>query len=171
MRETVKKAKRPTEGQLSLTTIPVYRGGGGLARSLPQVSSSKPVFNVYFDGGDSGEYAYGSWEVEFMGFKFGARLVRFGAETNGTRTTSNCSEYLALIAALTWLQSVKDKGKYRVEISGDSKLVVEQMAGRWKCRLPHLQGLRHRAYVLLAGFHSWETKWQPRKHSLSRFGH
>lgn len=30
---------------------------------------SKNVFKVYFDGGDHGERAYGSWEVEFNGFR------------------------------------------------------------------------------------------------------
>lgn len=132
---------------------------------------SVPTFHIYFDGGGSGEYAYGSWEVEFMGFLYGNRRLRFPATLGGVRTTSNCAEYLALLCALDWLQSVKEPRNYAVKVSGDSKLVINQVNRFWKCKLPHLQMLRLQVWNRLENFAWFDCEWKPRQHSVARFGH
>jgi ribonuclease HI len=61
-------------------------------------------------------------------------------------STNNVSEYRAVIAALKW---VKGKTSGNITIKTDSKLVVEQCLGRWKCKQAHLKPLRQEAKDLL----------------------
>jgi len=44
----------------------------------------------------------------------------------------------------------------------DSKLVVEQLAGRWKVRHAGLRPLVDQAQALLAGFARWRIRHEPR---------
>lgn len=53
-------------------------------------------------------------------------------------TTNNVAEYRGLIAGL---EAAVELGATEVEARLDSKLVVEQMSGRWKISKPHLQPL------------------------------
>ncbi|MBI5728318.1 MAG: ribonuclease HI family protein [Candidatus Magasanikbacteria bacterium] len=52
--------------------------------------------------------------------------------------TNNYAEYRAIISAL---KKSKELGATEVECLADSKLVVEQLNGRWKVREPALQKL------------------------------
>ena len=58
-------------------------------------------------------------------------------------TTNNVAEYSGLVAALTMAAAV-DPGA-RVEVRMDSKLVVEQMSGRWKIKDRRLAGIAAQA--------------------------
>jgi probable phosphoglycerate mutase len=69
--------------------------------------------------------------------------------------TNNEAEYEALIEGL---KAVSEWKPDRLEIFLDSKLVVEQVNGRWKVKEPHLQPLQTRAKELLAGFPEVEIK-------------
>ena len=84
--------------------------------------------------------------------------------------TNNVAEWLSLIGALEWLQSVKGRDQYELKIIGDSQLVLFCLNGRWKARKPHLKILRDRALELLKGFR-WDVEWQARCHNVNRFGH
>ena len=113
---------------------------------------------------------YGSWSVEINGMKKLASRVKFEREKVGTMVTNNVAEWLALIGALEWLQSVKDRRQYEVKIIGDSQLVLFCLNLRWKTRKPHLKPLRDRARELLKDFR-WSVEWQARCHNVNRFGH
>jgi len=63
-------------------------------------------------------------------------------------TTNNEAEYHALIEGL---KAVKDWKPDRLEIYLDSKLVVEQMNGRYRIKAPELVPLHQRATELLRG--------------------
>ncbi len=130
-------------------------------------------FNVYFDGGGSHDFAYGSWEVVWNGFKKREHRLNFKhwRSISGKGATSNVAEFLSLIGALEWLQSVKEKNNYTISIHGDSMLVINQLTGRYKCRKEHLRILRDDAVVLLQGWKDWTATWQSRINNLSRFGH
>jgi ribonuclease HI len=69
--------------------------------------------------------------------------------------TNNEAEYEALIEGL---KAVSEWKPDRLEIFLDSKLVVEQVNGRWKVREARLQPLQTRAKELLAGFPEVEIK-------------
>ncbi|HEX2050224.1 MAG TPA: ribonuclease HI family protein [Actinomycetota bacterium] len=64
-------------------------------------------------------------------------------------TTNNVAEYEALIAGL---QLARDHGVARLRVLLDSKLVVEQMAGRWKIKNDRLRVLAVRAQKLMRDF-------------------
>lgn len=53
-------------------------------------------------------------------------------------------------------------GAREVELVLDSKLVVEQLAGRWKVRHAGLRGLHARARELLDRFDRWSIRHEPR---------
>lgn len=131
------------------------------------------VFNVYFDGGTSpgSSDGYGSWEVQFNGFSKRVQRQPFLKSDHGRAITNNVAEYLSLLGALEWLQSVQGKEHYSVHITGDSMLVINQVNQNWRVRKHHLQKLVDRCCLLLEDFKDWKTEWKPRKYSMSRFGH
>ncbi|WP_410675130.1 bifunctional RNase H/acid phosphatase [Amycolatopsis sp. cmx-4-68] len=73
--------------------------------------------------------------------------------------TNNVAEYRGLIAGLT---AAAEVGASTVDVRMDSKLVVEQMSGRWKIKHPDMQPLAERAKELAAGFTRVKYEWIPR---------
>jgi len=69
--------------------------------------------------------------------------------------TNNEAEYHALIEGL---KAVSEWKPDRLEIFLDSKLVVEQMNGRWKVKEARMQSLQAKAKELLAAFPEAEIK-------------
>jgi len=65
------------------------------------------------------------------------------------RATNNEAEYHALLEGLL---AVKDWNSDRLEVYLDSKLVVEQINGRYKVKAPELIPLHQRAMKLLLQF-------------------
>jgi ribonuclease HI len=131
--------------------------------------------NVYFDGGTGkssvkGVFGYGSWEVHFNGFVKRVERDPFAKNRVGYDITNNVFEYLALIGALEFLQTVQNKHLYEIKISGDSQLVIRQLTGGYRCKKSHLKKLRGHAIMLLTNF-KWTVEWKPRVHSVRRFGH
>jgi broad specificity phosphatase PhoE/ribonuclease HI len=84
------------------------------------------------------------------------------AEGHGAigRTTNNVAEYRGLIAGLREAQSV---GANQVVVQMDSKLVVEQMSGRWKVKHPDMVALYQEAKELASTFESISYRWIPRE--------
>lgn len=74
--------------------------------------------------------------------------------------TNNVAEYRGLIAALT---AAADVGAREVEVRMDSKLVVEQMSGRWKVKHPDMIPLNRRAAELARTFDRVTFQWIPRE--------
>ncbi len=70
------------------------------------------------------------------------------AEALGT-ATNNVAEYRGLIAGLEAAAGIDPAA--RVEVRMDSKLVVEQMSGRWQVKHPDLKPLAARALAILPG--------------------
>lgn len=73
--------------------------------------------------------------------------------------TNNVAEYRGLIAGLT---AAGDVGAREVEVRMDSKLVVEQMSGRWKVKHPDMIPLNREAAGLVRGFDRVTFQWIPR---------
>jgi probable phosphoglycerate mutase len=73
--------------------------------------------------------------------------------------TNNVAEYRALIAGLD--DAVK-LGANEAEVFMDSKLVVEQMSGRWKVKHPDLIDLHTQARKLASRFDRISYAWVPR---------
>ncbi|HZB30922.1 MAG TPA: bifunctional RNase H/acid phosphatase [Streptosporangiaceae bacterium] len=87
------------------------------------------------------------------------RILTEMAEALG-RTTNNVAEYRGLIAGLRAAARVSTAAS--VEVRMDSKLVVEQMSGRWKIKHPDMIPLAREARDVAAGFSSVRYTWVPR---------
>ncbi|MCW5952310.1 MAG: reverse transcriptase-like protein [Propionibacteriaceae bacterium] len=72
--------------------------------------------------------------------------------------TNNVAEYSGLIAGLEMARAI-DPGA-AVDVRMDSKLVIEQMAGRWKVRHPDMKPLALKAQRLRPAQVTWT--WVPR---------
>jgi probable phosphoglycerate mutase len=77
-------------------------------------------------------------------------------------TTNNVAEYSGLIAGL---RAAAELGAAEVEVRMDSKLVVEQMSGRWQIKHPGLRPLAAEAATLVRQFRSVRFTWVPREHN------
>ncbi|MEU3011272.1 bifunctional RNase H/acid phosphatase [Nocardia asteroides] len=73
--------------------------------------------------------------------------------------TNNVAEYRGLIAGLA---AAAELGARVVAVRMDSKLVVEQMSGRWKVKHPSMIPLAEQARALVAGFDRVSFAWIPR---------
>ncbi|WP_224386821.1 bifunctional RNase H/acid phosphatase [Pseudonocardia sp. ICBG1293] len=105
--------------------------------------------------GNPGPAGYGAVVLDA-----GARQVLGEVYDGLGTTTNNVAEYRGLIAGLT---AARDLGATEVEARMDSKLVVEQMSGRWKIKHPALAELADTARELAADFDAVTFVWIPRK--------
>jgi broad specificity phosphatase PhoE/ribonuclease HI len=103
--------------------------------------------------GNPGPAGYGAVVKDAEGEVLAERKESLGVVTN------NVAEYRGLIAGLT---AAAEVGASTVDVRMDSKLVVEQMSGRWKIKHPDMQPLAARAKELAAGFSRVEYAWIPR---------
>ncbi|MGQ5262335.1 bifunctional RNase H/acid phosphatase [Micromonospora sp. ZYX-F-536] len=81
------------------------------------------------------------------------------SESLGT-ATNNVAEYQGLIAGLA---AAAELGVAEVDVRMDSKLVVEQMCGRWQIKHPGLRPLAAQAAGLVGRFAAVRFTWIPRE--------
>lgn len=139
---------------------------------LPGQAPEQPI-GVIFDGGSRGNpgQGYGSYALRWPGQPQQIVQLRFGDSV-----TNNEAEYDTLIAALeAILKKLRDSGAppdtARVEIRGDSLLVVNQVMGTWEVKEPRLLMRRDRARSLLEQFGRWQISHHGREHSVETLGH
>jgi broad specificity phosphatase PhoE/ribonuclease HI len=113
---------------------------------------------VEADGGSRGNPGPGGYGAVVRDAGTGEVL----AERSGAlgHTTSNVAEYSGLIAGL---RAAVELGAADVEARLDSKLVVEQMSGRWRIRQSHLQPLASEAASLVRQLGNVRFQWVPRE--------
>ena len=103
--------------------------------------------------GNPGPAGYGAVVKSATGDVLAERKAALGIATN------NVAEYQGLIAGLA---AARDLGATTVTVRMDSKLVVEQMSGRWQIRHPALRALADTARGLAVGFDAIGYEWIPR---------
>ncbi len=116
------------------------------------------VVVVEADGGARGNPGPAGWGAVVRDPTDG-RVLAQAAEAIGV-ATNNVAEYQGLIAGLSM---AADLGAAEVEVRMDSRLVVEQMAGRWRIRHPGLRPLAARAAELVERFDRVHFQWVPRE--------
>jgi ribonuclease HI len=75
------------------------------------------------------------------------------------RTTNNVAEWTGVVRAL---ELARELGAERVDLFLDSKLIVEQLHGRWRVKDAKLQPLWAAARSTLGGFRLWSATHVPR---------
>ncbi|MPZ15218.1 MAG: reverse transcriptase-like protein [Chloroflexi bacterium] len=136
--------------------------------------STAPVsVRIVFDGGSirNPGHGYGSYQL-----RIGEAAPRMARLDFGSPITSNEAEYLTLVHALEdTITSLEAEGvnpaTARVEVLGDSQLVLKQVTGEWKVRMAHLRPLHRRAVDLVERFGSVMLTWHPRWRSVRILGH
>jgi len=105
--------------------------------------------------GNPGPAGYGAVVIDAAtGTVLAERKDAIGIETN------NVAEYRGLIAGL---RAAKELGAVRVAVRMDSKLVVEQMNGKWQVKHPGLRPLAREAAQLRLSFAEVTFEWVPRE--------
>ena len=139
---------------------------------LPGQAPERPI-GLVFDGGSKGNpgVGYGSYALRWPGQSQQLVHLQFG-----DHVTNNEAEYDTLIAALEAVskrlqESGAAPGTARVEIRGDSLLVINQVSGEWKCTEERLRVRRDRARELLRGCGEWKLIHHPREDSVRVLGH
>ena len=126
-----------------------------LLRGAGVVDPTADRAHVYFDGaarGNPGPAAVG-WAVVSADGVAGEDGERIG------RATNNRAEYEALVRAL---EAADELGFRRVDVRGDSELVVRQVRGEYETRDPELRERRVTARELLERFEDWSIEHVPR---------
>jgi broad specificity phosphatase PhoE/ribonuclease HI len=104
--------------------------------------------------GNPGPAGYGAVvRDESSGAVLAERMDYLGIQTN------NVAEYHGLIAGLT---AAAEVGAHLVTVRMDSKLVIEQMTGRWQIKHPAMRQLAEQAAALASRFDDVSYGWIPR---------
>ncbi len=112
---------------------------------------------VEADGGSRGNPGPAGYGTVVWSADHGAVLAE--SKQSIGRATNNVAEYSGLIAGL---EEAARLGATDVDVSMDSKLVVEQMSGRWKVKHPDLAVLHQQATALSTRFDHITYTWIPR---------
>ena len=112
---------------------------------------------VEADGGSRGNPGPAGYGAVVKDAATGRPLVERAAAI-GT-ATNNVAEYGGLIAGL---RAALELGADEVEVRMDSKLVVEQMSGRWQVKHPAMKPLAREAAELVAQLPKVRFTWIPR---------
>ncbi len=100
---------------------------------------------IYTDGasrGNPGQASYG-----FVIFEGNGKLLHEKGQCIGI-ATNNVAEYTAVLAALSYVQKNFGKKKVYIELYADSKLVIEQLSGRFKIKSLHLKPIIEKIKIL-----------------------
>ena len=124
-------------------------------RSVQPRSSGRRLV-VEADGGSRGNPGPAAYGALVRDADTGAVLSTEGLTIG--EATNNVAEYSGLIAGLEMARDIDRDAE--VEVRMDSKLVVEQMAGRWKIKHPSMIPLARRASALRPVRVTWT--WVPR---------
>jgi broad specificity phosphatase PhoE/ribonuclease HI len=100
---------------------------------------------VEADGGSRGNPGPAGYGALVRDAETGEVLAEVAAGIG--RASNNVAEYQGLLAGLTAAAAVPDVED--VEVRMDSKLVVEQMSGRWQVKHPDMRTLRREAAALV----------------------
>ncbi|ANE04473.1 bifunctional RNase H/acid phosphatase [Corynebacterium crudilactis] len=111
------------------------------------------------DGGSRGNPGIaGSGTVVYSDNK--AEVLREIAYVVGTKATNNVAEYRGLLEGL---KAARELRATSVDVFMDSKLVVEQMSGRWKIKHPDMKVLALEARDLASAIGAVTYTWIPRE--------
>ena len=104
--------------------------------------------------GNPGPAGYGSVVLDAD-----SRAVLAERKESIGHATNNVAEYRGLIAGLT---AAAGLGAVEVEVRMDSKLVIDQMSGRWRVKHPAMKTLMRQASELAQQFDRISYQWIPR---------
>jgi ribonuclease HI len=148
-------------------------GADAIAATMLDGATESMKLDLIFDGGSLGNpgKGYGSFRITRDGEHLDIQELHFG-----DNITNNQAEYYSLIQGL---KSAIDlarthriaPARVSIDVKTDSKLVAEQVNGRWKVRNEGLKPLCEEARTLLRQFGNARISWHSRKESVRVLGH
>ena len=111
---------------------------------------------VEADGGSRGNPGIAAGGAVVLDPETGDVLTELGVYVG--IASNNVAEYNGMIAGL---EAALERDPASVHVRLDSKLVVEQMTGRWKIKHPDMQVLARKAHDLISG-RAVTFEWVPR---------
>jgi probable phosphoglycerate mutase len=115
-------------------------------------------FVIEADGASRGNPGHASYGTVVRNMNTGEVVVELAAVLG--HATNNVAEYRGLVAGLTEVAQLDPNAI--VEVRMDSKLVVEQMSGRWKIKHPDMRDLAMQAREILP-YGNVTYTWIPRE--------
>ena len=115
-------------------------------------------FVIESDGASRGNPGHASYGTVVRNMNTGELVLELGGVLG--HATNNVAEYNGLIAGLTAVAEMDPNAI--VEVRLDSKLVVEQMSGRWQIKNPEMRKLAMRAREILP-YENVTFTWIPRE--------
>lgn len=100
---------------------------------------------IYTDGASRGNPGHSSYGFTISDEK--GKLLYEKGEYIGI-ATNNVAEYTAVLQALTYIQKKYANGITNIQFFMDSKLVSEQLSGRFKVKSAHLKPIIERIKIL-----------------------
>lgn len=100
---------------------------------------------IYTDGASRGNPGHSSYGFT-LSDKSGKLLYEEGRYIG--MTTNNVAEYTAVLQALKYIKKKYGEKQLEIELYADSKLVVEQLSGRYKIKSVHLKPIIERIKIL-----------------------
>lgn len=152
----------------------------GVAEPSPELPEVAPTLDssadylIIFDGGSKGNPGKGYGSYQLTAVRNGKSRVE-KLEFPG-RMTNNEAEYETLIGALDTLATkIRERGKepkeYKLDIRGDSLLVINQVLGKWKAKDDRMAVYRDRVRALLKQFGRYTLTHHDRSKSVAALGH
>jgi ribonuclease HI len=125
------------------------------------------MIRAFFDGAcepmnPGGTIGFGAVIFDAAGREIWSASGMSRPEDGPGLTTSNLAEYAGLLAALWGLIELNCRSS-AVEICGDSKLVIEQMTGRWALNDGAYASAAREAQQLIEQFRQIRFRWVPRQ--------
>ena len=130
-----------------------------ISKQITTTNNAQLQITIHFDGGSRGNpgLAGSGAEVKVQNCSTSKTTTYLIREYVGASETNNYAEYKGLIAGLhkakTCIEQYKNMKQthtttsttnrplFHVQFYGDSKLVIEQLKGNWRCKHPNLQTL------------------------------
>jgi ribonuclease HI len=141
-------------------------------RPLPGQAPEQPI-RIVFDGGSKGNpgQGYGSYALDWPAYPRQVVRLQFG-----NRVTNNEAEYDTLISALEAVvkrltETGADPRTAKVEIWGDSQLVINQVNGDWEANKAEMRVRRDKARGLLDRFGDAALHYHGRSNNVEILGH
>jgi ribonuclease HI len=165
--------RSPVSGRV-VVGAPQHEGEtpASVMRPLPGQAPEQPI-RIVFDGGSKGNpgQGYGSYALEWPAYPRQVVRLQFG-----NRVTNNEAEYDTLISALEAVikrltETGADARSAKLEIWGDSQLVINQVNGEWEANKAEMRVRRDKARALLNRFGTSSLRYHSRNNNVEILGH
>ncbi|MBU1031454.1 ribonuclease HI family protein [Patescibacteria group bacterium] len=103
------------------------------------------TINIYTDGGSRGNPGHASYG--FVVLDDNGKLIYEQGKYIGI-TTNNVAEYSGALEALKYVKKNLAKENLSIELFADSRLVIEQLSGRFKVKSAHLKPIIEKIKIL-----------------------